>query len=128
MPIKLAFTFSKSKFVSINLAIKMEKHIVYIITDSNRAYLEVGQCTDLNTRIQEIRSASNVIFSSTPKLSNIVHVESFENAEAANARQQQLQQFTRMQRERLIRTKNPNWLNLQILANGVDRQKVAAYA
>ena len=106
----------------------MEKHIIYIITDSNRAYLEVGHCTDMNLRLSEIANASSVLFRSTPKLSNVVYMEEFENKEKAISRQQQLQYFTRMQREKLIRLKNPNWLNLYMAPNTLTTKKVVVYA
>lgn len=90
----------------------MKTHIVYIITDSNRTYLETGYCTDMGTRLHEIHHAASTFFNSTPKLSNVVHIETFDNKEKALAYQHKLRQFTRMQREKLIRLKNPNWLNL----------------
>lgn len=90
----------------------MKTHIVYIITDSNRAYLEVGSCTDMPTRLQEIRSTSPTFFSGASKLSHVVYMETFHNKEKALSYEHTLRHFTRMQREKLIRFKNPNWLNL----------------
>ena len=104
----------------------MNKHTIYIITDSNRSYLEVGQCIDLALKVQEIKDASTNLFSNTPKLCNIVYVEHFENLELAEKRTSQLQQFTHMQRERLVRMKNPNWLNLSPLTNRIPNR--AAWA
>lgn len=90
----------------------MEAHIVYIITDSNRAYLEVGYCTDVHARLQEIHNTSSGLFGGSPKLNNLVYMEIFESKEKALSYQDTLRHFTRMQREKLIRLKNPNWLNL----------------
>ncbi|QBQ41513.1 GIY-YIG nuclease family protein [Sphingobacterium psychroaquaticum] len=90
----------------------MERNIVYILTDSNRAYLEVGQCTDIVTQINVIKDAKSALFPNAAKLTNLVYIEVFQTAEQAQARATQMQQFTRMQREKLIRLKNPNWLNL----------------
>ncbi|MFD1770241.1 GIY-YIG nuclease family protein [Sphingobacterium suaedae] len=106
----------------------MERHVVYIITDSNRAYLEVGYCADMHTRLQEIRDSSSILFSSTPKLNNVVLLEEFESKEMAILRQQQLQHYTRMQRERIIRMKNPNWLNLHPTTTFAPNKKVVVYA
>lgn len=89
----------------------MIKHSVYILTDSNRSYLKVGYSNDLNTTMNEVRQASPSLFPNSPKLTNLVHIEVYESLEQAERRAAQLMQFTRMQRERLIRLKNPNWLN-----------------
>ncbi|NGM64020.1 GIY-YIG nuclease family protein [Sphingobacterium sp. SGR-19] len=109
----------------------MESHIVYIITDSNRAYLEVGYCTDMSTQLQEINHTSSTLFGSSPKLRNVVYIEVFEKKEKALSYHSTLRHFTRMQREKLIRLKNPNWLNLHASpshTNRPDNKKVAVYA
>lgn len=93
----------------------MQKHYIYIITNSNRAYLEVEQCQDISLRMQELKDSDSLFFSNA-KLTNIVYLEEFDSYDLALKRKQQLEQFTRMQKERLIRLKNPNWLNLQFTA------------
>ncbi|MCY4779045.1 GIY-YIG nuclease family protein [Sphingobacterium sp. UT-1RO-CII-1] len=90
----------------------MQKHYIYIITNSNRAYLEIEQCQDISLRMQELKDSSSLLFSNA-RLTNIVYLEEFDSYELALKRKQQLEQFTRMQKERLIRLKNPNWLSLQ---------------
>ncbi len=90
----------------------MDKHSVYIITDSNRTYLEVGFCKDLNSKMNDIKTASPSIFPNSPKLNNLIHLEEYDSLEKALLRTTQLRQFTRMQREKLVRLRNPNWLNL----------------
>lgn len=110
----------------------METHIIYIITDSNRAYLEVGYCNDIGARVQEISHTSPTFFSRTSKLSNVVYMETFTNKEKALAYQHTLRHFTRMQREKLIRLKNPNWLNLyqegSFRREHIANKKVVVYA
>lgn len=90
----------------------MDKHSVYIVTDSNRTYLEVGFCKDLNSKMNEIRVSTPSIFPNSPKLNNLIHLEEYDSLEKALLRTAQLRQFTRMQREKLVRMRNPNWLNL----------------
>ncbi|MGO1243761.1 MAG: GIY-YIG nuclease family protein [Sphingobacterium sp.] len=104
------------------------KHSVYIITDSNRAYLEVGYCTDITNRLHEIKNSATILFGKATKLSNIVYIANFQTQNEAKQRQQELQQFTRMQRERIIRMKNPNWLNLVHLTSPIETKKVVVYA
>ena len=106
----------------------MKKHIVYILTNSNRTYLEVGYCQDLATKLQEIKDATSVMFTQISKLNSVVYIEELNTHEEAQRRQLQLQQFTRMQRERLIRLKNPNWLNLQVMYMENRQKKVVVYA
>lgn len=108
----------------------MKTHLVYIITDSNRAYLEVGYCTNMDARFQEIHHTSPIFFSGAPRLSNVVYMETFHNKEKALAYQHTLRHFTRMQREKLIRLKNPNWLNLYQSAlreEHIENKKVVVY-
>ena len=90
----------------------MESHIVYIITNSNRAYLEVGYCQDMPARLHEINSTPSILFSNSSKLCHVVYMETFDSKEKALSYQHTLRNFTRMQREKLVRLKNPNWLNL----------------
>ncbi|MFD2594314.1 GIY-YIG nuclease family protein [Sphingobacterium griseoflavum] len=52
----------------------------------------------------------------------------FDNKEQAEAQRKQLQQFTRMQREKLIRLKNPNWLTLNATPFKTVDKKVVVYA
>ncbi|KGE12326.1 hypothetical protein [Sphingobacterium deserti] len=106
----------------------MEKYTVYIVTDSNRTYLETGICTDINMRLAEIKDASSILFAGTARLNNMVYTEIFDNKEQAETRQQQLKHFTRMQRERLVRSKNPNWLNLTMAPAPMSNKKVVVYA
>ena len=89
----------------------MVKYSVYILTDSNRSYLKVGYSNDLGSTMNELKQASSSLFPNSPKLTNLVHIEEYDTAEQAERRSLELGQFTRMQRERLIRLKNPNWLN-----------------
>ncbi|PRD48247.1 GIY-YIG nuclease family protein [Sphingobacterium haloxyli] len=108
----------------------MATHIVYIITDSNRAYLEVGYCTDMPSRLQEIHHASSFLFDGSPKLSNVVYMEIFQSKEKALSFRDTIRRFTRMQREKLIRLKNPNWLNLNTSSyrKRLTNEKVVVYA
>lgn len=109
----------------------MKTHIVYIITDSNRAYLEVGSCTDMLTRLQEIRNTPPIFFSGSPKLSHVVYMETFHSKEKALSYEHTLRNFTRMQREKMIRLKNPNWLNLShdsFRQKNIQNKKAVVYA
>lgn len=110
----------------------MQTYTVYIATDSNRTYLEVGYCTNLIHRSQAIQDDTTILFGNSPKLTNVVYTATFEELEQAKAYYNSLKKYTRMQREKLIRLKNPNWLNLSTpirnKSNNYHTQKVVVYA
>lgn len=76
---------------------------VLIITDNNRNVLNI-KAIDLNETTEE-----SVLTLSHPRL---IYQETFENVEQALARKAELESYTRMQKERIIRRCNPNWVNL----------------
>ncbi|MBE8720750.1 GIY-YIG nuclease family protein [Sphingobacterium pedocola] len=105
----------------------MKKHSIYMITDSNRLYLEVEYCTDVSLKLHEIEQAGWSLFSTGPKFNRIVYSEDFPSFDAALKRVDEIKHFTRMQKERLIRKHNPNWLN--IIPKSTPRtKKVVVYA
>ncbi|MFD2554713.1 GIY-YIG nuclease family protein [Sphingobacterium tabacisoli] len=90
----------------------MKKHLIYIATDPNRAYVEAGYTQDLITQSANLQFHSSRNVGKLPKFNRIVHVEEFASFDSAQKRLMELTHFTRMQKERLIRKHNPNWLNL----------------
>lgn len=79
------------------------RYKVLIITDNNRNVLNI-KAIDLNETTEE-----SVLTLSHPRL---IYQETFDNVEQALARKAELEKFTRMQKERIIRRSNPNWVNL----------------
>ena len=104
----------------------MQKHFIYITSDANRIYLEAGYCQDLDLQLFEIQQAKSNFMNSTPKFSRIVYMEEYESFEAAQKRKMELNSYTKMKKERLIRRKNPNWLGIQNLENTAHK-KVVVY-
>lgn len=90
----------------------MKSHTLYIITDSNRQFLNVDITSDISRTINEIKSSSNIFFPNGPHLTRVVYMENFDCHEQAEQRQFELNHFTRMQKEKLIRKQNANWNNL----------------
>lgn len=105
----------------------MQKHIVYITTDANRIYLEAGYCQDISLKLFELQNSTNSFMARGPKFSRIVHTEEFETYEAAEKRKKELNSYTRMQHEKLIRKFNPNWLGIHSVETPVIK-KAAVYA
>lgn len=105
----------------------MPKHIVYITTDANRVYVEAGYCQDIALKLFELQTVSSSFMLRGPKFSRIVHTEEFETFEAAERRKNELNTYTRMQKEKLIRRYNPNWLGMHTLDTTI-KKKAAVYA
>jgi putative endonuclease len=79
------------------------RYKVLILTDNNRNALNI-KVLDLQETNEEA-----VINLSHPRL---IYQETFDKPELAEARKTELENFTRMQKERVIRRSNPNWVNL----------------
>lgn len=124
MPIKLANNIELPKYFSKC----MKKYIVYIITDANRIYLHADVCQDLSIKLYELQNATSTLFLSGPKYTRIIHTEEFEHKDDAERRASELNSFTRMQKEKLIRKNNPNWLSIHNIINIKDTKKAVAYA
>lgn len=105
----------------------MQRHFIYITSDANRTYLEVGYCQNIDLQLFELQQAANRFMINSPKFNRIVHIEEFENYEHAQKRKTEMNSFTKMQKERLIRKSNPNWLGLRN-SNITHNKKVLVYA
>lgn len=88
------------------------KTFVYILTDCNRTCLHVGLSSDLNTAINSHKCLSGFFLTACSKVSRLVYQESLSSEEMALTRFRELSGYTRMQKERLIRKYNPNWIDL----------------
>lgn len=93
----------------------MRNFSIYIITDSNRRYLEVGLHHNVAVLSQELMQPTLGYCNSPLRLNRLVYAEQFKSEEEADIRKRELQLYTRMQLERMIRKGNPNWNHLQII-------------
>lgn len=90
----------------------MQKHFIFITSDANRIYLEAGYCQDVALQLFELQQTSTSFMRTGPKFSRIVHIEEMDSMEAAQRRKIEVNTYTKMQKERLIRKSNPNWLSI----------------
>ncbi|WP_293954715.1 MULTISPECIES: hypothetical protein [unclassified Sphingobacterium] len=90
----------------------MSNFILYIATDSNRKRFEIGLSTNIFTTVMKLQQSNSFIFNQGSSLNRIIYTEAFTSLETANKKIDELQHFTAMQIERLIRRSNPNWNNL----------------
>lgn len=87
---------------------------IYILTDSNRNCLHVGMTDDLQQAAKTYRTLNGLFFDAASRASRLVYHEAFSDEAEALRRFKELSRYTRMQKERLIRRRNPNWLTLEI--------------
>ncbi|GAB2690130.1 GIY-YIG nuclease family protein [Mucilaginibacter koreensis] len=93
------------------------KRFIYIITDRNRTNLHVGMCSDLLKTLQFYRDMPTLFFDSAKQLNRLVYFEEINTEEQAMERFKFVSTFTRPQKEKMIRSVNPDWIDLTIGLN-----------
>ena len=97
------------------------KKYVFIVTDRNRNSLHVGMSSDLISTMKFYRQMPNLSFDTSQQLTRLVYFEELGSEINALNRFNFINKFTRMQKERLIRTVNPDWVDLTI---GLDFESI----
>lgn len=97
------------------------KKYVYLVTDRNRTCLHVGMSSDLMKTMAFYRQMPNLFFDSAQQLTRLVYFEELTSELAALQRFNLISRFTRIQKDRMIRSVNPDWLDLTI---GLDFEKI----
>ena len=93
------------------------KRYIYIITDRNRNNLHVGLCSDLLKTLLFYRQMPTLFFDSAQQLNRLIYFEEINNEEQAMERFKFVSTFTRPQKEKMIRSVNPDWVDLTIGLN-----------
>ena len=94
---------------------------VYIVTDRNRTSMHVGMSSDLIKTLDFYKKMPSLFFDSAQQLTRLVYFEEFRTEAQAIARFKIVSRFTRMQKERLVRSCNPDWIDLTI---GLDFEHI----
>ncbi|TAF47320.1 MAG: GIY-YIG nuclease family protein [Sphingobacteriales bacterium] len=97
------------------------KKFVFIVTDRNRNNLHVGLSTDMMKTMSFYRMMPNLFFDAGQQLTRLVYFEELKDEASADFRFKAINRFTRVQKERIIRGVNPDWLDLTI---GLDYEKI----
>ncbi|HUH32985.1 MAG TPA: GIY-YIG nuclease family protein [Daejeonella sp.] len=97
------------------------KKYVYLVTDRNRSCLHVGMSSDLMKTMAFYRQMPNLFFDSGQQLTRLVYFEELNSEMTAMQRFNLISRFTRIQKDRLVRSVNPDWLDLTI---GLDFEKM----
>ncbi|MBC7744000.1 MAG: GIY-YIG nuclease family protein [Flavobacterium sp.] len=100
------------------------KKYVYLITDRNRSCLHVGMSTDLIKTMLFYRRMPNLFFDSAQQLTRLIYFEELSTEDSALYRFKLISSFTRIQKEKVVRSVNPDWLDLTI---GLNFEKIAMH-
>lgn len=90
------------------------KTFIYILTDCNRSCLHVGYTDDILKAVRFYKEQKTLFFGSEAIASRLIYFEEFPSEELGVTRFNQLSIYTRPQKERLIRSTNPNWVDLAV--------------
>lgn len=96
------------------------KKFIFIVTDRNRNSLHVGISADLLKTMSFYRQMPNLTFDNSQQLTRLVYFEELNSELNALERFSVINKFTRIQKERLIRSVNADWVDLTI---GLDFEK-----
>ena len=112
--------------ILIKPAMKTRK-FVYLVTDRNRSCIHVGMSSDLMKTMSFYRQMPNLFFDAGQQLTRLVYFEELSSETLAMERFKLISKFTRIQKDRLIRSVNPDWIDLtigldfeQILVSGIN--------
>ena len=87
----------------------MQSSFIYILTNKNKTTLYIGVTNDLNRRLSEHRSGKGSKFTKKYGLEYLIYFEEFISIELAIEREKQLKGWTRIKKNKLIESLNPNW-------------------
>lgn len=88
------------------------KKYVYVVTDRNRSSMHVGMSSDLMKTMKFYREMPNLFFDSGQQLTRLVYFEELNTEQVALQRFGLVSRFTRVQKEKIVRSVNPDWLDL----------------
>jgi len=108
------------------------RKFVYLVTDRNRSCIHVGMSSDLMKTMSFYRQMPNLFFDSGQQLTRLVYFEELSSETLAMERFKIISKFTRIQKDRTIRSVNPDWIDLsigldfeQILVSGIQPMNTA---
>ena len=108
------------------------RKFVYLVTDRNRSCIHVGMSSDPMKTMSFYRQMPNLFFDSGQQLTRLVYFEELNSESLALERFKLISKFTRIQKDRMIRSVNPDWIDLtigldfeQILVSGIQPMNTA---
>jgi len=92
----------------------MQTSYIYILTNIRKTIFYIGITNNLERRVHEHKNSNDQSFTRKYNIHFLVYFEEFTDINKAIEREKQLKGWTRMKKEKLIRTINPEfkWLDL----------------
>ena len=88
-------------------------YYVYILSNSNRNVLYTGMTNDLIRRVYEHKHhLDKGGFTSRYNVENLVYYEVTSDVNSAIEREKQIKGWNRKHKNKLVESKNPNWVDL----------------
>ena len=89
------------------------QYYVYILSNSNKNVIYTGVTNDLVRRVYEHKNhLDKGSFTSRYNIENLVYFEVTSDVESAILREKQIKGWNRERKNKLIESKNPNWMDL----------------
>ena len=88
------------------------KYAVYILASKRHGTLYIGITNNLSKRLGEHRTGLGSKFVRDCGVTNLVHIELFDDPKTAITREKQLKKWNRDWKINLIERENPDWLDL----------------
>ena len=90
----------------------LNKAYVYILSNKNRTVLYIGVTNNLERRIEEHKNGIGSVFTKRYNVHDLLYYEIHNNIKQAIKREKQLKEWKRIWKMDLIKTLNPEMLNL----------------
>lgn len=91
---------------------KIHIYYVYIVTNANHTVLYTGFTNDLSRRIFEHKKKLSPGFTSKYNADKLIYFEKFDFADVAIKREKQIKGYSRIKKDALINSFNPEWKDL----------------
>src|ERR1700680_2268276 len=101
----------------------VHQYYVYILTNKWKTVLYTGLTNSLETRVWQHKTRAIAGFSKRYNCELLVYFEIYEQIKQAIAREKQIKAWSRLKKERLIGTMNPDWTDLAADWYGSDSAK-----
>ena len=104
-------TSPKKSYLSLLKTLGTHNYYVYFMTNRLKTVLYIGITNDLKSRVYQHAhpDTTSRAFTTKYRCKFLVYYEQFNSVEVAIAREKQLKGWSRLKKENLIKTQNPQW-------------------
>ena len=90
----------------------VKRGYIYFMTNYNNTVLYVGVTNSLKRRITEHSEGKGSVFTQKYKCKKFVYFEYYNSIAEAISREKQIKHYTRLKKQELVESINPNWEDL----------------